>query len=84
MFEFIKPQAHQIYYDRKVEYINLVEQNNKIEAQRKDKIRHKVSFRHENFVTGYMKEQNELVNLMQKYDIPHPLRGQEFEHVKVL
>lgn len=27
MFNFILPQANSIYYDRKVEFINLVEQN---------------------------------------------------------
>ena len=25
MFKFLKPQANHIYYDRKIEYINLVE-----------------------------------------------------------
>ena len=82
MKEYIKPQANQIYYDRKVEYINLTAQAKKAEDHKKDNIRRRISVKQKGFLSEYHEKQNELVNLMRKYDIKHPLRGEEFEGVK--
>jgi len=43
IFEYLKPQAHKIYYDRKVEYVNLVENQKKLEKNRRDNVRKRVS-----------------------------------------
>ena len=37
MKEFLGPQAHQIFYGRKVEYLNLVDMKNKHDKITKDK-----------------------------------------------
>ena len=36
MFKFLKPQAYQIYYDRKIEFVNLVAQNKKIKQNKEE------------------------------------------------
>jgi hypothetical protein len=82
MSEFLKPQAKAIYYNRKVEYINLVQEKKKADRLKSQHILTQVKEREDNFLSDYQKQKNELINLMNKYDIPHPLRGPAYDHIK--
>jgi len=42
LHDHIKSQAHSIYYDRKVEYVNLVETMRKLEQTRSERLRMQV------------------------------------------
>lgn len=64
IFKFLKPQAYQIYYDRKIEYINLVEQNKKQTEQREFDIKIK-QLRSNEYVGEYERTQKGLVDLME-------------------
>lgn len=75
MFKFLKPQANHIYYDRKIEYINLVEQNKKIQKKRADEMAIKQARLHEQYLSEYDRTQKDLINIMEKFDIKHPMRG---------
>jgi len=49
MFEFLKPQAKAIYYNRKVEYINLVNEKKKADLAKQTHILTTVKEREDNF-----------------------------------
>lgn len=62
--------------------MNLVDQRNKIEDIRKNHVLNRTSVAQKNFKSDYKLKQNELVDIMVKYDIKHPLRGNAYEDVK--
>ena len=75
IYDYLKPQASTIYFDRKVEFVNLVNEKKTAEQDKilyakmnkKEKIAEKES--------QYEKNTAEIRNLMNIYDIKHPLRG---------
>ena len=67
----LKPIAKDLYFNRKVEYVNLVEEKNKKDA---DNIKN-VLKRTEAKAGLSIEEQ--LKNIMIEHDIKHPLRGEE-------
>jgi enolase len=81
----MKPLSHSIYYDRKVEYLNLIEEFEKTERQKLEYFLKQTRFKSDsNFKSEYKQKQEELINLMNVYDIKHPLRGPKYEKFKAL
>jgi hypothetical protein len=61
MFEFIRPQAYKIYFDRKVEYCNLIEQNKKNKEDKEMLMMKKKARDEDQFLSDYQLRQTELI-----------------------
>lgn len=83
MKDYIYPQANSIYYNRKVELVNLVEEKRKQDKKRLEFVLERSRLQ-EDTKKQMEKTTDRLRRLMEKYDIKHPLRGQQYQDVPTL
>lgn len=74
-FTYVKPQANSIYYDRKVEFQNIVDNRKNSEEKNLSNIYKEREKQHQ--INNYDKGIEKLKSIMIKYDIKHPMRGEE-------
>ena len=55
MFDFLKGQSKKIYYDRKVEYVNLVEQYRRNQEIKEETLQRKKRRDQEGYISEYQK-----------------------------
>ena len=67
----LRPQARSLYYTRKVEYINLLAEKEKKELSNIKNILKATKAKTDK------DPEEKLIDIMNKYDIKHPLRGEE-------
>lgn len=67
----LKPIATDLYYRRKVEYVNLLDQKQKIEDDNISNMLKKTE------VKVGLSIEDQLRQIMNEHDIKHPLRGEE-------
>ena len=74
-YDYVKPQANSIYYDRKVEFQNIVD-NRKNSLYKNLSNIYKEREKQQQ-INNYDKGIEKLKSIMVKYDIKHPMRGEE-------
>ena len=75
MKKFIKPQAQQLHYTRKADFLNLVIEK---QEQEEEHIKHYFKkYSEYDLIEHYKKKMQELRRIMVKFNIKHPLRGEE-------
>lgn len=75
VFDYLKPQAQSIYFDRKVEFQNIIDEKKHEEQQMLAKFNRELEKEHQ--INNYDQGIEKLKEIMNKYDIKHPLRGEE-------
>ena len=74
--EYLKPYAKEIYFDRKVELNNLIAEKQKSDQTKLECMKQEFLSKQE--ARDIFQENKEvLVGIMKRYDIKHPLRGEE-------
>lgn len=77
MYDFLKPQAPSIYFERKVEFGNVVNDKKRADQRKRVAAQDRKDTTGEKKVGAFEKNTAELRQLMNQFDIKHPLRGEE-------
>jgi hypothetical protein len=77
MYEFLKPQAPSIYFERKVELGNIVNDKKRADERKREAAKDRKDTTGEKKESAFEKNTAELRKLMNQFDIKHPLRGEE-------
>ena len=75
--DFVKPHASSIYYDRKCDLLDILHAKKKAEESSVAEVEREQQRIKDEATDMFQETRDEIVNIMHKYDIKHPMRGEE-------
>ena len=77
MKDFVKAQANSIYFDRKVELLDILHAKKRADKSSMEEMQRELERKKQENSDIFQETRDEIIQIMNKYDIKHPMRGEE-------